>query len=297
MIQDIAPHVFNNQYKNKKPAPNNIVMYYQRDTVLMRRDEYGAPVFPRFCDLAEKNGLQEVSKWESAGDIYENSTYLFSVDDEEFFLIEQLPETMIIPEGFAMEKISDLVNRDDHYPQFVAVTGRQLCDWYMDRRYCGRCGRPLKKDLKERMLYCECGQIEYPKISPVVIVAVVNGGRLLLSRYAGRAYKKYSLIAGFCEIGEPVEDTVRREVMEEVGLRVKNIRFYKSQPWSFSNSVLMGFFCELDGSDKITVDTTELAEAEWILREEIPLEEQTGNSLTEEMIRLFQEGKDPFKQV
>ena len=59
----------------------------------------------------------------------------------------------------------------------------------------------------------------------------------------------------------------------------------------------MGFFCELDGSDKITVDTTELAEAEWILREEIPLEEQTGNSLTEEMIRLFQEGKDPFKQV
>lgn len=282
MIQDISPHKFNNQYRNKTASPEDTILYYEKDTVLMKWDENGAPVFPRLWEF------------EGAEELAEKSIYLFSVDEEEFFLLEELPEQTVAHAGYAMEKIADLVNREDHYPQFAAVTGRQLHDWYMDRKYCGRCGRRLKRDTKERMLYCDCGQIEYPKISPVVIVAITDGDKLLLSRYAGRAYTRYSLIAGFCEIGEPVEDTVRREVMEEVGLRVKNIRFYKSQPWSFSNSVLMGFFCELDGSNIVTVDTTELATAEWLSREEIPMEEETGNSLTEEMIRLFRDGGEKY---
>lgn len=107
-----------------------------------------------------------------------------------------------------------------------------------------------------------------------------------MSKYAGRPYTNYALIAGFNEIGESAEQTVAREVMEEVGLKVKNIRYYKSQPWAFSGSLLLGFFCDLDGSDRITLDRNELAEAGWFKRDEIALTDD-HLSLTREMIMQF----------
>lgn len=117
-------------------------------------------------------------------------------------------------------------------------------------------------------------------------MGVVNGDKIVLTKYNGREYKKYALVAGFNEIGESFEDTVRREVMEETGLRVKNIRYYKSQPWGFTDNILAGYFCEVDGDDKITMDEEELSVAEWVPRNEIPvnLEEL---SLTNEMISCF----------
>ena len=129
-----------------------------------------------------------------------------------------------------------------------------------------------------------------PKISPAVIIAVTDGNRILMSKYAGREYKKYALLAGFNEIGETIEETVKREVMEEVGLQVKNITYYKSQPWSFSDTLLMGFFCQLDGEDKITLDQEELALAQWFEREEIPVKED-DLSLTNEMMIAFKNGR------
>ena len=148
----------------------------------------------------------------------------------------------------------------------------------------------MKRDKKERMLYCEdCHNMEYPKICPAVIIGVTDGDRILMSKYAGRTYKKYALLAGFTEIGETVEQTVAREVMEEVGLKVKNIRYYKSQPWAFSDTLLMGFYCDLDGEDKITLDQNELALAEWFERDEIPVE-PSRDSLTNEMIIQFKNG-------
>ena len=133
-------------------------------------------------------------------------------------------------------------------------------------------------------------RMEYPKICPAVIIGVTDGNRILMSKYAGRAYKKYALLAGFTEIGETVEETVQREVMEEVGLKVKNIRYYKSQPWSFSDTLLMGFYCDLDGSGSIILDREELAMAEWFEREEIP-EVTSHESLTNEMIMRFKNGE------
>ena len=131
------------------------------------------------------------------------------------------------------------------------------------------------------------------KISPAVIIAVTHKNRLLLSKYAGRSYKKYALLAGFVEIGETVEETVKREVMEEVGLSVTNIRYYKSQPWSFSGTVLMGFFCDLDGDDEtIILDENELSLAEWFDRESIPVS-PSRDSLTNEMIMTFIQGRAP----
>ena len=107
---------------------------------------------------------------------------------------------------------------------------------------------------------------------PSVIVAITNGNKLLMSRYRVNhsTYRGYALIAGFVEIGETFEETVRREVMEEVGLKVKNIRYFKSQPWAFTDTEMIGFFAELDGDDKIRLQEDELSEAGWYTREEIP---------------------------
>ena len=128
-------------------------------------------------------------------------------------------------------------------------------------------------------------------ICPATIIAVTDGNRILLSKYAGRTYKRYALLAGYTEIGETAEETVRREVMEEVGLKVKNIRYYKSQPWGLSGTLLMGFYCELDGSDEIRLDKEELALAEWFEREEIPVEPM-HDTLTNEMIIHFKYGSN-----
>ena len=97
-----------------------------------------------------------------------------------------------------------------------------------------------------------------------------------------------NIIAGFNEIGESIEDTVHREVMEEVGLKVKNIRYYKSQPWGFDQNLLLGYFCELDGERDIVLDTGELATAEWVHYSDVP-EDPEGLSLTREMMSVFQQ--------
>lgn len=189
---------------------------------------------------------------------------------------------------FSWEKIEFLRTALPKAAAFAGVTGFQLWGWYSARRFCPRCGKRLVHDEKERMMRCtSCGQMEYPKICPAVIVGVTNGDKILLTRYAGRTYKRYALIAGFAEIGETIEETVQREVMEEVGLKVKNIRYYKSQPWSFSDTLLMGFFAELDGDEAICLDEDELSEGVWCTREEIP--EDDGVSLTREMMRIFKE--------
>ena len=133
-----------------------------------------------------------------------------------------------------------------------------------------------------------CGKTFYPRIMPAVIVGVTNGEQLLVTKYA-QGFKYYALIAGFTEIGETLEQTVAREVMEEVGLKVKNIRYYKSQPWGIANDILVGYYCEVDGSTEIHMDRNELKVAEWRSRSEIEL--QPGQySMTNEMMRIFRDG-------
>ena len=195
--------------------------------------------------------------------------------------------------AYGWEKIERMRTASPLDLAFAGVTGMQLSNWYSSRRFCPRCGQPLIHSEEERMMHCTaCGQVEYPKICPAVIVGVVHQDKLLLTKYAGRAFKRYALIAGFAEIGETIEETVKREVMEEVGLKVKNLHYYKSQPWSFSDTLLMGFFAELDGEETIRLDENELSVAQWCTREEIP--EDDGLSLTREMMRVFKEGKFKF---
>ena len=141
------------------------------------------------------------------------------------------------------------------------------------------------------MVCPKCGNKIYPRINPAVIVGVTNGDRIVLTKYnVGYAYN--ALIAGFTEIGETMEETVQREVMEEVGLKVKNIRYYKSQPWGIAADILMGFFCEVDGDNTIHRDDNELKYAEWVKREDIELQPDSL-SLTNEMMMMFKSGQWP----
>lgn len=277
MIQDIAPHTYDNAYHPAPPTPDSYALYYEDRTCLMHFADNTLD-FPRFRDLGASNP-----------GICEDYTYLFSVDGHPFYLLEHavLPASS----GFRMEPTQSFRGAAPRHLAFAGITGYQLFLWYRSRRFCGRCGAPLRKDTKERMLYCDsCHQMEYPRISPAVIIAVTDGNRLLLSKYAGRTYTRYALLAGFSEIGETLEDTVKREVMEEVGLKVTNLRYYKSQPWSFSETLLVGFFCDLEEPGEIHLEENELALAKWFEREDIPLEDYEHASLTHEMIRYFKEG-------
>jgi len=164
-------------------------------------------------------------------------------------------------------------------------------DWYKDNAFCGRCGKKTILSKDERAVICEsCEQIIYPKIAPCVIVGVSNGDFLLLTRYKNRPYRRYALIAGFVEIGESLEDAVKREVFEETGVRVKNIKYYGSQPWGFTHTILAGFFCKLDGDPKITMDEDELSEAVWLQRQAIP-PAISDIALTSEMMEMFRLGR------
>ncbi|MBC5690191.1 NAD(+) diphosphatase [Mediterraneibacter sp. NSJ-55] len=277
MIQDIAPHSYDNQYRPVPPKRDSIALYYEGHTVLLRKTREGIE-FPRFQDLERLNE-----------DIYQDYIYLFTIDKEQYYLVKEISRERL--SDFTLENTEIFRTGEPQYRAFAGITGFQLFNWYRAHRYCGRCGHLMKMDKKERMVYCEeCRNMEFPKICPAVIIGVTDKNRILLSKYADRAFKKYALLAGYTEIGETVEETVKREVMEEVGLKVKNIRYYKSQPWSFTDTLLMGFYCDLDGEDTIILDKEELALAEWFEREDIPVK-SSRDSLTNEMIMKFKNGE------
>lgn len=284
MIQDIHG-IYHNEYQNLTPEQDDYIMFAKGRSVLMSRDSEQTIRYIIYRELMEASG----------GDISPDACrYLFSIENqgitERYFLGNSQMLTSQLMEKYEYRQQNVFRTMKPEDKAFAGITACQLANWYESTQFCGRCGTRLEHDKVERMMKCpKCGAMHYPKISPAVIVAVTNGDKILMTKYAGRDYKKYALIAGFTEIGETIEDTVRREVMEEVGIHVKNIRYYKSQPWSFTDTILMGFYCELDGEDVITMDAHELSVAEWMRREDIPTEFD-GISLTNEMIMRFKEG-------
>lgn len=283
MIQDISPYRYDNAYHPKRPKEEDFLLCYQGKQALLRKQ--GEEIrFPAFREAQ--------AYWEGETEkLYEKAVYLFAIDGMHFYLHRGFDGHCLEKEGFAWENTWIFRSARPKYLRFAGITGWQLFQWYESRRFCGRCGKPMVQDEKERMMECpSCGLMEFPKICPAVIIGVTCGDKILMSKYAGRDFTDYALLAGFCEVGEPIEETVRREVMEEVGLKVKNITYFKSQPWSFSDTLLMGFFCELDGEGEISIDQEELAMAEWFRREDMPVKEE-DLSLTNAMMMAFKEGK------
>ena len=142
----------------------------------------------------------------------------------------------------------------------------------------------MERRTGQRALACpECGNTVYPYIAPVVMVAVTNGDKLLMTKYAGRSISEWVLISGFVEVGETLEEAAAREAFEETGIHIKGLRYFGSQPWGFSDSVIVGYTAVLEGSEEIHLDREELAEAKWHPRAELP-EELTDISIAYEMI-------------
>ena len=269
MLQDISVS-FDNTFHPVPPAPESPVLCFEKGALLIRNAEEGFS-FPR-ADMLPQAEL----------------TWLFQMGQEQYFLYRgaELPD---LP-GFTTEPLRNLRGRQPQEKAFAAFTGRHLHYWYTHQRFCGACGEKTAPSQTERAMVCPaCGSVYYPVIAPAVIIGVTKGDRLLVSRYAGRPYKAVALLAGYTEIGETIEDTVRREVMEEVGIHVKNLRYYRSQPWGIDHDVLMGFFCEADGDEPLRVEHSELAEAWWASREELT-DLPDHATLTLEMIRLFRDG-------
>jgi len=277
MIQDIYPHRLRNEFIPARPVdPEGLLFRFDGDSVLcaIEGDRVALPRVKDFSSDSERR-------------------YLFALDDTPCYLdmegkgrsaegLEWLPVRMLRRRAQGPREVI-----------FAAWTAFQLYNWYRDNRYCGRCGGVTAPAPDERAVMCPaCSRRIYPRIIPAVIVGVTNGDEILMTKYRGRDIPYYALIAGFTEIGETLEQTVAREVMEEAGLRVKNIRYYKSQPWAIVDDLLAGFYCDVEGPTEIHMDANELKEAVWVRRENV-----TGQpndfSLTNEMMLVFRDGKEP----
>ena len=290
MIQEFGDeHRSDNHFEPYTPAEKDYLLHFTAAGCLARVCHVGGAD----ADAGDSGEVVELPRVADYPRVPTDVTYLFSLGEERFFLA--LEDRVAAPAGFAYESVNWLRHAEPQHLLFAAATASQLDRWYRDNRFCGRCGAPTELGPSSREIVCpECARIVYPKICPGAICAVVRladdpaDDAIVLTRYAGRMTALWALVAGFTEIGEPLEDTVRREVMEEVGLSVKNLRFYKSQPWSFTDTLMAGFWCEVDGDPTITVDRSELKEARWFRRDEIPLE-RTGDraSMTGEMIERF----------
>lgn len=168
-------------------------------------------------------------------------------------------------EGYDLRDVYD-ISKDLYLMGSRAVL---INDWYISHRYCGRCGSKTEVDEKDMMLKCpKCGQMHYPRIAPAIIVAIRKDDELLMAKHSYHKSHSYSLIAGFVEPGESVEEAVKREVSEEVGIKIKNLEYMKSQTWPFPNSLMLGFKAEYDSGD-IKVDGDEIVDARWFKKDEI----------------------------
>ena len=279
MIQDIAPLKLNNAYHRKKPKNNSRMLGFIDRMIYLKYDEK-----IEFLTYGQWTDTLREQKKEIPG-----SVYLFPIGEEDYFLTDIAADTQI--EGFAFHKMFSVRTMQPMKDVFAAATAWHLYVWYRDNQFCGRCGTKLAHDTLQRMMRCpKCGNLVFPKIAPAVIIGLTDGDKILMTKYAGREYKRYALIAGFTEIGETAEETVAREVMEEVGLKVKNIRYYKSQPWGFDSNLLSGYFCDLAEKAEIQLEEEELSLAEWVDYKDVP-DDPEGLSLTREMMVHFRESR------
>ncbi len=284
MIQDIENKNFDNQYKNLTPLANDRILCFSGKDILLDRNEKDELFLPLYKEVKEV-----CASWEPW--IENPFKFAFEMEGANYYIYLGKADLF---GRYGFEPAPTLRQLISKGICFAVMTGWHLYNWYRTSRYCGNCGEKAVHDEKERMMKCpKCGNMMFPKISPAVIIALTHNDKIVMSRYVNRAYKHYGLIAGFIEIGETAEEAVAREVMEEIGLKVKNIRYYKSQPWGVAGNLSLGYFCDLDGDDEtVTLDCNELSCAEWFTRDNLP-EINDGISLTREMMYIFGQGKEP----
>jgi len=195
--------------------------------------------------------------------------YLGRLDHRPCYAAE-VAEGTIPPAGMAFEGLRQVYGRLDEDLFWVAARAVQIVDWDRTHQFCGRCGVPLRTRTAERAKECpQCGLIHFPRLAPAIIVLVERGNELLLARSRHFMPGMYSVLAGFVEPGESLEEAVVREVMEEVGIQIKDIKYFGSQPWPFPHSLMIGFTATYAGGE-ISLDDEEIEDAGWFTAEKLP---------------------------
>ena len=195
--------------------------------------------------------------------------YIGNLDQKPCFcaqFVSEIPES----EDFAFHGLRELFGSLSEKIFKMATLGLQVNNWQQVSRYCGKCGEHLHLMKTERAKKClSCGHIEYPRISPAVIMAVTRDRKILLARPNRLKFGFYSVLAGYVEVGETLEECVGREISEEVGISVKNIRYFGSQSWPYTNSLMIAFTAE-HKSGEIRIDQDEILDAEWFYPDNLP---------------------------
>jgi NAD+ diphosphatase len=200
---------------------------------------------------------------------YMDNLYLGRLDSTPCFAVDLLPPQTISNslKLIGLRQLFGLVNDEVFW---LAARAFHLINWNRNSKYCGHCGEKVLMKEKEHSKYCpKCNLAAYPKISPAIIVAITDGDRILLAQNSRSKFGFYSVLAGFVEPGENLEECVIREVKEEAGIDIKNIRYFGSQPWPFPDSLMLGFTAEYAGGE-LVIDKEELSDAKWFKADELP---------------------------
>lgn len=188
------------------------------------------------------------------------------------------------PPGYFFHKLRAVLGELGDYG---ALAGRafQVSEWVRTHRYCGACATPMRKSDKELCFHCPaCGFSAYPRVSPAMMVLIKRGDEILLARHSAYAKARYTALAGFVEAGENIEEAIHREVLEEVGLRVKDLRYFGSQSWPFPHSLMIAYTAEYAGGE-LRIQQDELDDARWFGSEDFLPPIPTMESIAGRLVR------------
>lgn len=188
-----------------------------------------------------------------------------------------LPKDCELPEAYDKISIRQIFAEADEESATHYARAKALIGWRKNSRYCGCCGSEMQEHPTLTARQCpQCGNLVFPRIEPCIIVLVTKGEEILLARHVQRNQNIYACIAGFMEAGENAEQAVRREIMEETGLTVKNIRYFGSQSWPFPAQLMLGFTAEYE-SGELRLQEEELSDAQWFRRDNCPASPRPGS--------------------
>jgi NAD+ diphosphatase len=182
---------------------------------------------------------------------------------EHYFGTAWVERDTVALDGFAFSGLRRLFGTMDEVRLAVAGRAFQIAEWARTHRFCGACGTPTQSVAGERCVKCPaCGHLAYPRISPAMMTLIRRGDQILLARHARLPTSRFTALAGFLEAGESIEDAIHREVFEEVGVLVKDLRYFASQSWPFPHSLMIAFTAEYAGGE-LAIDQSEITEARW----------------------------------
>lgn len=213
------------------------------------------------------SGLPDESTFRSIAE--ENPDTDWFAEPELKYAATSLPAETPVPEGFSLIPLRELFATDEKLAP-AAARAKGILEWRRTVRFCSTCGSPLEDHETFTARRCpSCGREIFPSISPCIIVLVEKEGKLLLARHRQRNCNMYTCLAGYMEPGENIEECVKREVLEETGIHVKNVRYVKSQSWPFPDQLMLGFHAEYE-SGELRLQEEEISEARWFSRNDLP---------------------------